>query len=211
MSVHVPRCRRPRPRRARGWAIGVVSLVGAACSLPTPPPAGPAPTPIAAPITVPPDRVAPSEPAPVTPTPAAGPVVCGLDPVVHGPGDDDLRALARRVGLDEPEAFASVVQTVRTTGHLPDCYLTKRTAEGRGWRPGGAVWDAVPGAAIGGDTFGNRERLLPSGLRYQEADLDQGPGRRGADRLVFVPGATGDAARAWVTVDHYDSFTPVLP
>lgn len=163
------------------------------------------PVPIATPVA----QVAP-EPAPAEPP--AGPVVCGLDPYVAGPHDETWLALGTRLGLDAPRAFVSVVNTVRTTGDLPDCYLTKRQAEARGWDRGERVWDDLPGMAIGGDTFGNRERRLPRidrPRRYVEADLDQQAGRRGARRLVFEDDRTGADARIWVTVDHYDSFVPV--
>lgn len=150
----------------------------------------------------------PSAPDPTPPAPRAeaaphGPVVCGLDPRLSGPDDAALVAQARELGLDHPEAYASVVQHVRQRGELPDCYLTKREAEARGWRPGDALWTVAPGAAIGGDRFGNREGRLPRPPeRYIEADLDDAGGRRNARRLVFAP----DERAVWVTVDHYEHF-----
>ncbi|MCB1883888.1 MAG: hypothetical protein KDG89_07820 [Geminicoccaceae bacterium] len=112
----------------------------------------------------------------------------------------DLRAFAARVGLDDARGFAETVETIRRTGRLPDRYLTKDEARDEGWRPGDDLCDAAPGAAIGGDRFGNREGRLPRG-DWREADLDFDCGRRGAKRLVF-----SNDGRVFVTVDHYESF-----
>ena len=116
--------------------------------------------------------------------------------------------------MEHPRALASVLNTVEATGGLPDCYRTKRQAASAGWERGEPVWEDLPGMSIGGNTFGNREGLLPAigpHQRYVEADLDDDGGRRGAHRLVFLDGARGANARAWVTVDHYQSFVQVLP
>ena len=105
------------------------------------------------------------------------------------------------------EAFVAVADAIHATGRLPACYLTKRAAEARGWRPGGDLWRAAPGAAIGGDRFGNREGSLPSRYdgRYREADLDYAGGHRGAKRLIYVEGGRGQWLQ-WLTTDHYRHF-----
>ncbi|MBR5247922.1 MAG: hypothetical protein IKV27_03080, partial [Lachnospiraceae bacterium] len=56
---------------------------------------------------------------------------------------------------------------------LPDNYMTKTEARELGWE-GGSVEKYKEGAAIGGDTFGNREGLLPKekGRTYTECDID---------------------------------------
>lgn len=99
------------------------------------------------------------------------------------------------------------ISHVSATGRLPDCYLTKRAAEALGWRPGSDLWRVAPGAALGGDAFGNREGRLPPG-RYLEADLDYAGGRRGPVRLVFERDGKGRWEQ-WVTTDHYNSFHKV--
>lgn len=142
----------------------------------------------------------------------AGPVVCGLDPIQEGPGTEALTAQGARLGLDHPDAFASVVTTLARTERLPGCYRTKGEADDAGWSRGRPVWDALPGGALGGDRFGNRERRLPSIPRsetYREADLDDDGGRRGAHRLVWHEGHAGEG-HVWVTVDHYGSFERVV-
>lgn len=168
------------------------------------------PTPIAAPVSSTSTADAPPvAPPAATPTPPSGPTICGLSPRDTGPNDAALEAFGRAAGLDHPDAFASVATTLHRTGRLPDCYVTKRDAEARGWSPGEPVWTDLPGAAIGGDRFGNRERRLPdSTVGYVEADLDDDGGRRGAHRLVFSKDTKG-AWRMWVTVDHYEHFSSV--
>jgi hypothetical protein len=169
------------------------------------------PTPIAAPSPPAPTADAPpvAPPPAAKPNPPAGPTICGLSPRDSGPYDAALEAFGRAAGLDHPDAFASVATTLHRTGRLPDCYLTKRDAEAGGWSPGEPVWTDLPGRAIGGDRFGNRERRLPdSTVGYVEADLDDDGGRRGAHRLVFSKDTKG-AWRMWVTVDHYEHFSSV--
>jgi guanyl-specific ribonuclease Sa len=73
----------------------------------------------------------------------------------------------------------------------------------------------APGAAIGGDRFGNREARLPSRWngRYAEADLDYAGGHRGINRLIFVRGM-GAGEEEWllfVTTDHERNFTAFVP
>jgi len=105
-------------------------------------------------------------------------------------------------------AAARTIWHVHMTGRLPACYLTKRAARDRGWRPGTNLWQVAPGTAIGGDRFSNREGRLPAAYRYVEADLDYRGGHRGAKRLVFARSTRG-RWRLWVTVDHYRTFVRV--
>ena len=88
-----------------------------------------------------------------------------------------------------------------TFGHLPENYITKNEARDLGWS-GGSVERYAPGCAIGGDTFGNREGVLPDG-KYHECDIDTiGENSRGAKRLVY-----SDDGRIYYTEDHYETFT----
>ncbi|MDE7262265.1 MAG: ribonuclease [Oscillospiraceae bacterium] len=87
-----------------------------------------------------------------------------------------------------------------TFGHLPENYITKNEARNLGWS-GGSVEKYAPGCAIGGDTFGNREGVLPKG-KYHECDIDTiGENSRGAKRLVY-----SDDGRIYYTEDHYETF-----
>lgn len=90
---------------------------------------------------------------------------------------------------------------------LPDNYITKTEAKELGWE-GGSVEKYKEGAAIGGDTFGNREGLLPEedGRTYTECDLDtDGENSRGAKRLVF-----SNDGLYFYTEDHYETFDEVI-
>ncbi|MBO9619296.1 MAG: ribonuclease [Niabella sp.] len=99
---------------------------------------------------------------------------------------------------------AVVVPYVKQTGHLPDYYITKREARSRGWEPSaGNLCNVLPGRAIGGDNFSNRERALPEkeGRRWFEADINFSCGRRNSDRLLF-----SSDHLVFVTKDHYQTF-----
>lgn len=140
--------------------------------------------------------------------PAAAQDVCGSAVRVPEDAARALTAFAERLGLKHGKAAIGAIWHVHETGRLPDCYLTKRQAEERGWRPGADLWRVAPGHAIGGDHFSNREGRLPAKNRYVEADLDYAGGRRGAARLVFVRESKGRWLQ-WVTTDHYQTFREV--
>ena len=140
--------------------------------------------------------------------PAAAQEVCGSAVQVPEAESRVLMPFAEGLGLKHARAAVGTMSHVHATGRLPDCYLTKRDAEERGWRPGSDLWRTARGHAIGGDNFGNRERLLPPRNRYVEADLDYAGGRRGAARLIFVRESKGRWVM-WVTTDHYRSFKEV--
>lgn len=97
-----------------------------------------------------------------------------------------------------------VVDYLKKHGELPDYYLTKNQARQQGWEAvKGNLCDVLPGKAIGGDIFGNREKLLPqkSGRKYFEADINYNCGRRGADRIIY-----SNDGLIFITKDHYKSF-----
>lgn len=112
----------------------------------------------------------------------------------NGQSGDNIRSLT-----DEN----TVVPYVKEHHRLPPCYITKREARQNGWNPSeGNLCDVLPGRAIGGDYFSNRERRLPQNNRYYEADVNYDCGHRDADRLIFTK--DGDV---WITYDHYRTFT----
>jgi len=97
-----------------------------------------------------------------------------------------------------------VAPYVKQHHHLPDCYITKSEARKLGWNPSqGNICDVLPGRAIGGDVFSNREHSLPDapGRKWFEADIDFDCGRRNADRLLF-----SSDGLVYVTKDHYRTF-----
>lgn len=95
-----------------------------------------------------------------------------------------------------------VINYVKSNHELPDYYITKSEARKQGWVPSeGNLCDVLPGKAIGGDKFSNREKMLPSGKQYFEADVNYNCGNRNADRIVFTK--DGDV---YLTKNHYKSF-----
>ena len=100
----------------------------------------------------------------------------------------------------------NVVLYLEAYDELPPNYITKNEARELGWE-GGSVEKYREGAAIGGDSFGNREGLLPEadGRRYIECDIDtDGYDSRGSRRLVF-----SNDGLYFYTSDHYETFSEV--
>ena len=60
-------------------------------------------------------------------------------------------------------------------------------------------WTTI-GVMIGGDSFGNKEGLLPKGS-YHEADVDYSGKNRGTKRLVYQSDCV-----IFYTADHYETF-----
>ena len=92
---------------------------------------------------------------------------------------------------------------IHTYGCLPKNFVTKAEAEDAGWS-GGSVEKYLPGCAIGGNRFGNREGLLPDapGRTWTECDINTlGANGRGAERIVF-----SNDGLIYYTGDHYESF-----
>lgn len=109
--------------------------------------------------------------------------------------------------IDALTAQSRVVSYVQQHQRLPDYYVTKKAARNAGWQPSkGNLCDVMPGKAIGGDRFGNREKRLPDAPSRQwfEADINYNCGHRGSDRLLY----SGDGL-IYVTTDHYRSFQQV--
>ena len=89
-----------------------------------------------------------------------------------------------------------------TYGELPYNFMTKSEARKLGW-PGGGLDAYAQDMCIGGDTFGNREGLLPQKYKYIECDIDTlNQDDRGPKRIVF----SEDCEVIYYTPDHYESF-----
>lgn len=98
----------------------------------------------------------------------------------------------------------TVVDYVKKHNRLPKYYLTKNEAKKRGWKPyEGNLCEVLPGKAIGGDYFGNREGRLPNkkDRKYYEADINYDCGGRNANRLVY-----SSDGLIFTTRDHYKTF-----
>lgn len=97
-----------------------------------------------------------------------------------------------------------VIGYLKDHQQLPDYYILKAEARAKGWIPSkGNLCEVIPGKAIGGDRFGNREGRLPKQKerQYYEADINYNCGRRGADRLIF-----SNDGLIYITKDHYNTF-----
>ncbi|MDR1652966.1 MAG: hypothetical protein LBS01_04850 [Prevotellaceae bacterium] len=106
--------------------------------------------------------------------------------------------------IDELTAEKRVIAFLKAHGHLPDYYITKNEARRLGWDARqGNLCTVLPGRAIGGDRFSNREKSLPvqSGRLYFEADVNYNCGNRGADRVVF-----SNDGLFFLTHNHYKTF-----
>ena len=104
--------------------------------------------------------------------------------------------------IDELTNENKVINYLKATRHLPDYYVTKSEAKKNGWIPSkGNLCDVLPGKAIGGDRFSNREKNLPGNEQYFEADVNYSCGNRNADRIVFTKNGV-----VYLTKDHYKSF-----
>ncbi|WP_075181813.1 ribonuclease domain-containing protein [Pantoea sp. 1.19] len=102
---------------------------------------------------------------------------------------------------DALTAEVQVVNYLRQHRRLPDYYVTKREARAAGWDArAGNLCEVLPGKAIGGDRFGNREQQLPmkAGRQWFEADINYRCGRRGAERLLYSTDGL-----IYLTRDHY--------
>ncbi len=109
-----------------------------------------------------------------------------------------------RTAIDELTKESVVVAFVKQHNKLPHYYITKTEAREKGWiAADGNLCDVLPGKAIGGDVFTNREGSLPDklGRKWYEADLNYNCGRRNAHRLLF-----SNDGLIFVTHDHFKTF-----
>ena len=89
-------------------------------------------------------------------------------------------------------------------GQLPSNFITKKEAKKLGWS-GGNLEPYAPGKCIGGDYFGNYEKVLPvvSGRTYHECDIDTlNANSRGAKRIIY-----SNDGQIYYTDNHYKTFT----
>lgn len=104
--------------------------------------------------------------------------------------------------IDELTNENTVINYIKQNHQLPNYYITKNEAKQLGWNPSqGNLCEVLPGKAIGGDYFGNREGKLPKDEKYFEADVNYSCGNRNSDRIVFTKNG-----EVYLTKDHYKSF-----
>lgn len=115
---------------------------------------------------------------------------------------------AESTGPDISTAYYSkeeVAAYIHEYDRLPVNYLTKSEAYKLGWDADkGNLWEVTDKGCIGGDVFGNREKLLPEAEEriYYECDVDYSGGYRNSHRLIY-----SSDGLIYYTEDHYSSFT----
>lgn len=118
--------------------------------------------------------------------------------------DEAARKKAAVVEDGEYSSKEEVAEYIHLFEHLPDNYITKGEAKKLGWVSSkGNLWDVAPGKSIGGDSFGNREGLLPEakGRKYFECDIDYEGGYRNENRIIY-----SNDGLVYYTGDHYRSY-----
>lgn len=114
---------------------------------------------------------------------------------------------AQNISIEKDGTYTSkdqVAAYINKFSHLPSNYITKEQARKLGWISSQGNLDKVaPGKSIGGDRFGNYERLLPvkKNRQYFECDIDYHGGRRNAKRIIF-----SSDGLIYYTEDHYNTF-----
>ncbi|GEM_PF-1765945 len=179
----------------------VLAALAALVLFPRHDPVEPTPTPGTTPaVTAEPTPSATAEPTPsatVEPTPSPAPTATA---------EPTPEPTAETIVLDEHGTYDSkeeVALFIHTYGRLPDNFMTKKEARKNGWSSG-ALNRTIPGKCIGGDVFGNNEKLLPKkkGRIYYECDIGTLKKKsRGAKRIVF-----SNDGLIYYSDDHYESF-----
>ena len=115
------------------------------------------------------------------------------------------RAITNVPAVAEGQSIDQLTQQKRVVSYLQ--HITKKQAREQGWDArNGNLCSVLPGKAIGGDRFSNREGQLPAARSrvWHEADINYQCGRRGADRLLY-----SSDGLIFVTRDHYKNFIRV--
>jgi guanyl-specific ribonuclease Sa len=114
-----------------------------------------------------------------------------------------------KTNIDENGQYCTandVASYIKTFHKLPSNYITKKDAQSLGWN-GGPLKKYAPGKSIGGDTFTNRQGVLPkSNDKYVECDINANGTTRGGERIVYN---TGDF-KVYYTNDHYNTFVELV-
>ena len=115
----------------------------------------------------------------------------------------------RPLAIDEKTQANKVADYLQQHARLPDFYISKKEARAKGWNAkAGNLCEVLPGRAIGGDRFMNREKQLPeeAGRQWFEADVNYQCGHRGSDRLLY-----SNDGLIYLTTDHYRTMQRVAP
>ena len=90
---------------------------------------------------------------------------------------------------------------------LPPNYITKDQARKLGWKSKGTLDKVAPGKSIGGDRFGNYEKVLPnkSGRTWKECDIGYVKGNRNEKRICF-----SNDGLVYYSGSHYRDFVQLF-
>ncbi|AJI95287.1 ribonuclease family protein [Yersinia ruckeri] len=119
-------------------------------------------------------------------------------------GQSDADSHNQAGSIDQLTQHDKVSKYIKQNNKLPDFYITKKQAREQGWNPkDGNLCQVLPGKAIGGDRFSNREGTLPKADKriWREADVNYQCGHRGTDRLLY-----SNDGQIYLTRDHYKHF-----
>lgn len=120
----------------------------------------------------------------------------------------NTNTINNNVHITEDGQYCSVDEVsayIKQFHKLPSNYITKKEAQSLGWH-GGPLKDYAPGKSIGGDTFTNRQGILPhSEKRYIECDIDANGTSRGSKRIVY----STENYKVYYTDNHYQTFKEV--
>lgn len=117
------------------------------------------------------------------------------------------------VAIDENGSYTSkdeVALYIYTYKKLPQNFIKKKDAEKLGWnKKKNNLYEVTGGCSIGGDKFGNYEKILPvvDGRTYYECDIDYKGGKRNAKRIVYADDFNEEYGMIFYTEDHYKTFT----
>jgi Pre-toxin TG/ribonuclease len=120
-------------------------------------------------------------------------------------GADNIALYAKyKEVLKATELANPLVDSLRQTGRLPSNYVSKTVAMQKGWAPGKALNNYVPGGQIGGDVFKNTSNVLPNapGRVWYEADVGlsntMSRSKQPGTRLLY-----SNDGLMYITTDHY--------
>lgn len=124
--------------------------------------------------------------------------------------DEDPTASSGGVSVKEDGSYTGkdeVAVYLHTYGKLPSNFITKKEAKELGWVSSeGNLEEVAPGKSIGGDKFGNYDKMLPEedGRTFWECDIDYDGGFRNSKRIVY-----SNDGLIFYTEDHYVTFEQI--
>lgn len=121
------------------------------------------------------------------------------------PQASDISA-GKKVSVEQGKSYTDkehVAAYIHAYKMLPPNYITKAQAGKLGWKAQGTLDKVAPGKSIGGDRFGNYEKVLPdkAGRTWTECDIDYRQGNRNAKRIVF-----SNDGLIYYSDSHYENF-----